>query len=109
MKRYALRPLVLALVAVTAFAADADKGSIEPAQPRWGDRIQLIYRAGLPGATLHATDTVTALVTIRFPGRFEERRINMARVGDRLQAEMTVPDEASFLVCLGGPAAREIS
>jgi thiol-disulfide isomerase/thioredoxin len=111
MKRYALAQLVLAVVAVTSFAADADKGSIEPAQPKWGDRIQLIYRAGLPGATLHATDTVTALVTIRFPGRFEERRIHMARVGDRLQAEMTVPDEASFLVCyfvakdaFGGPA-----
>ena len=92
MKQHVFRVLVLAGAAVAAFAADPEKGFIEPAQPKWGDRIRIVYRADLPGATLHATDTVTALVTIAFPGRFEERRIPMARAGDRLQAEMTVSE-----------------
>jgi hypothetical protein len=45
---------------------------IEPAEPKWGETIRLIYRADLPDATLHANDNVIALVTIAFPGRYAQ-------------------------------------
>src|SRR5258707_13305893 len=111
MKRNALCVFVLVAVAVSACAAGAKKGFIEPPEPKWGDAIRLIYRSDLPGAALHAGDPATAVVTIWYPGRYEQRRLATGVAAGRIQAQMTVPEQAGFIDCefvtkdaRGGPA-----
>src|SRR6266478_1557384 len=99
MKRKALRVFVLTATAVSAFAAGAKKGFIEPAEPKWGDAIRLIYRSDLPGAALHAGDPATAVVTIWYPGRYEQRRLATKVAAGHIEAEMTVPEQAAFIDC----------
>jgi thiol-disulfide isomerase/thioredoxin len=91
---------VLSLLALPALAAGAKKGFLEPAEPKWGDTVRLIYRADLPGANLPARDGAMALVTIWFPeGRYEKRRIPLTVTDGRLEGSMQVPRQASYLNC----------
>src|SRR3954454_1368272 len=97
MNAHTLRVSALLLTACSLFAAGAKKAFIEPAQPKWGEKIQFIYRSDLPDASLPASDHAIALVTIAFPGRNEQRRVPMALTEGRLRGEITVPESASYI------------
>src|ERR1043165_3048625 len=98
MNRYALRVFLLAATAAFCFGAEK-KAVIEPAQPQWGDTIRIVYRADLPDSKLHAGETAVAMVTVWYPGRAEQRRLILGAAEGRLSAEMTVPQQASFINC----------
>jgi peroxiredoxin len=107
----ALRVFLLATVAANSFAAGSKKAFIEPAQPKWGDPIRLIYRSDLADAGLHNGNPAMALVAIWYPGRYEQRRVEMKLVNGHLEAEMTVPETAAYISAnfvsrnaAGGPA-----
>src|SRR5437879_1539075 len=111
MKRHTFRVSVLVLSALSCFAAGPKKGFIEPAEPKWGDAIRLIYHSELPQASLRAGEATVAIVTVWYAGRYERRRIPASRVSDHMEARMTVPDQAAFISCnfvskdgWGGPA-----
>ncbi|MCU1232603.1 MAG: hypothetical protein JWP63_570 [Candidatus Solibacter sp.] len=110
-----LRVFALTAFALPLFAAGSKKAFIEPAQPKWGEKVQLIYRSDLVDAALRPTDSAIAIVNIWSPGEFEQRRIPMVRAGDQLRAEFTVPNYASYIACdfvtketVGGPASAMI-
>ncbi|MCL5005846.1 MAG: redoxin domain-containing protein [Acidobacteria bacterium] len=100
MKRLVMLILVFASLVICAVAADSSRGLIQPAEPKWGDKIQIIYRIDSSGTPFRATDRVVAFVRIWSPGdNVVEHRFQLSRVGDHLQATMTVPESASFLLC----------
>ncbi len=86
------------LLSVLALSA-APRSAIEPAQPKWGDPIQLVYHSDAAGAKLRRQDAVMALLTIWYPETIEQRRIPMRTVGAGLRAEFSVPPGAAFLSC----------
>ncbi len=90
--------LVLTNLVGPAFAAKSN-GIIEPAVPKWGDEIRLIYHLDPSDATLGSADQLTALVTIWFPGHVAESRLRMSRKDNQFEAEMAVPQSAAFVVC----------
>jgi thiol-disulfide isomerase/thioredoxin len=98
MKHYTARVSLLGAMAISVAAA-APRAAIEPAQPTWGERVQLIYHSDAPGAKLKSTDTVVAVVTIWFPEDVRRFRINLAPSGGHLQGQITIPDSASFIDC----------
>jgi len=83
---------VVCVLAGAAFAAPP-KGAIEPANPRWGERIRVVYSGS---ALLHAGQVV-ALLSARSPEGSQRATLPMSPAGDLLEAQWTVPDNTSYI------------
>lgn len=89
--------VLICLFGSTAVNAALPHAVIEPAAPKWGDRVALIYRQDAPGALLTTGQQIVARVIIWYPEHSEERLLKLQAGAGNPRAEFTVPESASFI------------
>ena len=70
----------------------AQVSRIEPAQPRWGQTLTIIYDAAVPGAKLTADDEVYVTARLSYPGFGESVWARMVKSGEQFKCELRVRD-----------------
>lgn len=68
---------------------------IEPAQPRWGGRLTIIYDTAATGAKFTTDDEVYVALRLLFPGYGENASARMAKVGRLFKAEFPIKENLS--------------
>jgi thiol-disulfide isomerase/thioredoxin len=94
MKPDALSVLILA---AAALSAAAPRATLQPAEPKWGDRLQLVYLQDAPDAKLAKGSPIVAIVTIWYPETIEQQRIKLEDSGANPHAGFVVPQGASYI------------
>jgi peroxiredoxin len=72
--------------------AQAQIARIEPATPRWGEKMTIIYDAGAKGAKLAVDDEVYVAIRYSFPGRIESRWAPMIKRDAQFHCELPVKE-----------------
>ncbi|MGH9840129.1 MAG: redoxin domain-containing protein [Blastocatellia bacterium] len=75
--------------------AQAQISRIEPAEPRWGQTLTLIYDASAAGAKLAADDETFVTARWSYPGYSENAWTRMTRLGSRFTCELPVRQNAN--------------
>ncbi len=87
-------------------SAQAQVSSLEPAQPRWGQTLTIIYDSAAQGAKFSVADDVYGYVRLKFPDHVENFALRMAKVGKQHRAEFKVKDNVAEIgvhfITLGG-------
>lgn len=63
---------------------------IEPATPRWGEKMTIVYDAGAKGAKLGADDEIFASIRYSYPDRTESRWAPMTKRESQFRCELPV-------------------
>ncbi len=94
-----MKPNVISVLifAVTALPAANPRAAMQPAEPKWGDRVDLVYLQDAPGAKLAKGQPIVALVSIWYPETVEQRRLTLNASGANPRAVLTIPEGASYI------------
>ncbi|MGE0129795.1 MAG: redoxin domain-containing protein [Blastocatellales bacterium] len=87
--------LCFSLLIFLSSAAFAQISSIEPAQPRWGQKLTIIYDTAAAGAKFTADDEVYVALRLSFPGYGENASARMTKAGKLFKAELPVKENLS--------------
>lgn len=84
----------------------AQVSSIQPAQPRWGQTLTIVYDSAVQGAKFSAADDVYVCIRLRFPDRGETLSARMTKVGKQHRVELKVKDDVAEIgvhfISIGG-------
>ncbi len=75
--------------------AIAQISRIEPAQPRWGQMMTIVYDAAAAGAKFTTDDEVYVALRLTFPGYGENASARMTKTGKLFKAELPVENNLS--------------
>jgi len=79
---------------------------MEPAQPRWGQTLTIVYDSAAQGAKFSAADDVYVYVRQTFPDHVENFSLRMAKAGKQHRAEFKLKDNVAEIsvhfITLGG-------
>lgn len=76
-------------------AAFAQISIIQPAQPRWGQKLTIIYDTTATGAKFSVDDDVYVSLRLSFPGYGEHASARMTKIGRLFKAEFPIKDNLS--------------
>src|SRR5215813_14432437 len=82
----------LIFLSVNTFAQIA---STEPAQPRWGQKLTIIYDTAAAGAKFTSDDEVYVALRLSFPGYGENASARMTKTGKLFKAEFPIKENLS--------------
>src|SRR5499426_2398765 len=71
--------------------------AIDPAQPRWGQKLTIIYDTAAAGAKFTANDEVYVALRLSFPGYGENASARMTKAGKLFKAEFPVKENLSSI------------
>ncbi len=83
--------LLFTLAFVTVEAA-AQVSRLEPAQPRWGQTLTIVYDPTAQGAKFSVVDDVYVSVRLSFPDHTEKLSARMTKVGKQHRVELNVKE-----------------
>jgi|GEM_PF-610723 len=69
--------------------------AIDPAQPRWGQKLTIIYDTAAAGAKFTTNDEVYVALRLSFPGYGENASARMTKAGKLFKAEFPVEENLS--------------
>lgn len=95
--------LCFSFLVFLSFNALAQVSRIEPAQPRWEQKLTIIYDTAATGAKFTSDDEVYVALRLSFPGYSENASARMTKIGKQFKAEFPVKEN------LSGVAAHFIS
>jgi thiol-disulfide isomerase/thioredoxin len=86
-------------LAFTALACLRAQVAVVPEQPRWGERLTIMYNPSAPGAQLKSADPIWAGLTVYLEDHTASRNAGaMTRLANgRLQYESTIPNGACLI------------
>ena len=89
-----LKTVVAQLVWLLVFVvcAQAQVSSLQPAQPRWGQTVAVVYDSAVQGAKFSAADEVYVCAKLTFPDHVENLALRMAKVGKQHRAELKLKE-----------------
>ena len=73
-------------------SAQAQISRLEPAQPRWGQTVAVVYDSAVQGAKFSAADEVYVCAKLTFPDHVENLALRMAKVGKQHRAELKLKE-----------------
>ncbi|MEK7831786.1 MAG: hypothetical protein AAB401_11910, partial [Acidobacteriota bacterium] len=86
--------------------AQAQVSNLQPAQPRWGQTVVVVYDSAAQGAKFSAADEVYVYVKLTFPDHSENFSLRMAKAGKQHRAEFRLKDNIAevgvHFITLGG-------
>lgn len=98
--------LISILLLLLTAVAQAQVSSLQPAQPRWGQTVTVVYDSAAQGAKFSAADEVYACVRLTFPSHVENFALRMAKTGKLHRSELKLKDNVSevgvHFITLGG-------
>jgi peroxiredoxin/tetratricopeptide (TPR) repeat protein len=97
MKYYKLSCLCFPFLIFFSLNTFAQISSIEPAQPRWGQNLTIIYNTAATGAKFTPDDEVFVTLRLSFPGYGENVFARMSRSGSQFKAEFPVRENLAFI------------
>ena len=84
----------------------AQVSSLQPAQPRWGQSVTVVYDSAAQGAKFSAEDEVYVCVRLTFPDHVENFAVRMVKAGKQHRAELKLKDGVAevgvHFITLGG-------
>jgi thiol-disulfide isomerase/thioredoxin len=92
--RLSVTILFLVFFSINAFA---QVSRIEPAEPRWGDRLIIRYDAAAESATLTAADDLHVSIRVSYPGYSDTVWARMNKSGAQFRCEVPVKDNSNFI------------
>lgn len=96
MKNYGLS-VTLLFALFFSINAFAQVSRIEPAEPRWGDRLIVSYDPAAEGAALTAADDLHISIRVSYPGFTETSWARMKKSGAQFRCEVPVAENSYFL------------
>jgi thiol-disulfide isomerase/thioredoxin len=90
MKLFKASCFVFSFITFLSTVSFAQVSRIEPAQPRWGQTLTIIYDTSAKGAALAADDEVYVAARLSFPGYGENAWARMVKSGSQLKCELKV-------------------
>ncbi len=84
--------LIFILLLLLAAVAQAQVSSLQPAQPRWGQALTIVYDSAMTSAKFSATDEVYVCAKLTFPDHSENLTLRMAKAGKQHRAELKLKE-----------------
>jgi hypothetical protein len=87
--------ICLSFLVFLSVNALAQISRIEPAQPRWGQKLTIIYDTTAAGAKFTADDEVYVALRLSFPSYGENASARMVKIGKLFKAEFPIKENLS--------------
>lgn len=99
--------MIIGFAAGLACVAEAQVSSLQPAEPRWGQAVTVIYDSAAEGAKFSVEDEVYVCAKLTFPDHSENIAVRMAKAGKQYRAELKLREGVSeigihFITLSGG-------
>jgi thiol-disulfide isomerase/thioredoxin len=93
-KRMLLKFAVIKLLWLLLFVicAQAQVSSFQPAQPRWGQTLTIVYDSAVASAKFSVADDVYVCAKLIYPDHAENLALRMAKVGKQHRAELRLKE-----------------
>jgi thiol-disulfide isomerase/thioredoxin len=80
-------------------AAYSQVARVEPAQPRWGQTVTIIYDAKAEGAKFKSADDVYLSLYLSYYGGTQEHFAKMNKAGERFEYDLALKENLSSIQC----------